>query len=697
MRTWPLALLAAAPAAAAPPPVAHHRVEAALDVPAHRIAVLDAVRLAAAPGPGEPWRFLLHRDLRIEDIRLDGVELRWTARDGWSPRDFWARPPYAELERFAIARQVDVDAPPTGWGDAPPELTIRYAGVVADSLHAPERAYGRSFETTSGRIVDRGAYLAGGTFWVPWTGDDPFRFDLTVTGPASWRVVSEGDLALDEADAATRTTRWTCETPAEEIHLVAGPYRVRSREHRGVELMTYCYEGTPEEIGDPYLAEGAASIDRFSELFGEYPFGKFALVENYWQTGWGMPGFTLLGDRVIRLPFIVHTSYPHEILHNWWGNGVYVDWEQGNWCEGLTTYCADYLAKELEGEAAARDYRRTTLTGYRDFASAGGKDFPLVRFRERDSAATQAVGYGKTLMVFHMLRRRLGDDRFFGSLRRLYETHRFRRASWTDVRAAFEDVTGEPLDEWFGQWVRRPGAPTLSLGEVVAAREGDGWVVRGELLQEEPCFDLDVPVVVTGPDGSASSAIRIRGSREPFAVATGFEPARVAADGDFDLFRLLHAEEVPAALSGVLGASAVRIVVGDAVTGALRDALVAVARDWASDSTVSFVEEGAADPAASEGGTWYFGRGRAADAFVAALPTPPPPGLTFVGAGRIDGDPARPAAVLLPAGADAVEAVARKVHHYSKYGFLVFDGERNVDKGSWETGSSPLVVAVAAR
>ena len=43
-----------------------------------------------------------------------------------------------------------------------------------------------------------------------------------------------------------------------------------------------------------------------------------------------------------------------------------------------------------------------------------------------------------------------------------------------------------------------------------------------------------------------------------------------------------------------------------------------------------------------------------------------------------------------------VAAIARKVPHYSKYGYLVFEGDRNVEKGSWETGASPLVVEIAA-
>ena len=66
---------------------------------------------------------------------------------------------------------------------------------------------------------------------------------------------------------------------------------------------------------------------------------------------------------MIRLPFILHTSYPHEILHNWWGNSVYVDGASGNWCEGLTAYLADHLIREGQGRGA--EYRLDTLKKYR--------------------------------------------------------------------------------------------------------------------------------------------------------------------------------------------------------------------------------------------------------------------------------------------------------------------------------------------
>ena len=136
---------------------------------------------------------------------------------------------------------------------------------------------------------------------------------------------------------------------------------------------------TTRQLAALYLDLMGGYIDHYSRLIGNYPYAKFAVVENRWQTGFGMPSFTLLGSRVLRLPFIPYTSLPHEILHNWWGNGVWIDYENGNWSEGLTAYLADHWMKERRGKGS--QYRLKALQRYSNFAAEGPGHAPA-RFRQ---------------------------------------------------------------------------------------------------------------------------------------------------------------------------------------------------------------------------------------------------------------------------------------------------------------------------
>ena len=137
----------------------------------------------------------------------------------------------------------------------------------------------------------------------------------------------------------------------EEIYLVAGRYH--EYRHEDTEPASVVFLRSPDAaLATKYLDATQRYVELYSRLLGSYPYKKFALVENFWETGYGMPSFTLLGPRVIRLPFIIHSSYPHEILHNWWGNSVYVAKRGGNWSEGLTAYLADHLLAEQRGRGA---------------------------------------------------------------------------------------------------------------------------------------------------------------------------------------------------------------------------------------------------------------------------------------------------------------------------------------------------------
>ncbi|NDF86104.1 MAG: peptidase M28, partial [Gammaproteobacteria bacterium] len=311
-------------------------------------------------------------------------------------------------------------------------IRLRYRGKIDFGFDTPGQEYARGFSETAGTINEQGVYLAGSTLWYPYLGETLFTFDLTASAPAGWQLISPGSGTAGTPDATISVARWKVTTPVDELHIVGGPLTRYVRQAGAISAEVYLRK-PDEALAAKYLEATARNLEMYRTLIGPYPYDKFALVENFWETGYGMPSFTLLGPQIIRFPFILTSSYPHEVLHNWWGNGVFVDYGTGNWCEGLTAYHADHLYKEQQGQGA--EYRRDTLKKYRDFVKES-RDFPLAEFRSRHSPATEAVGYGKALMTFHMLRRRVGDEAYVRGLQRFYREQRGKRASFDDLARA---------------------------------------------------------------------------------------------------------------------------------------------------------------------------------------------------------------------------------------------------------------------
>ena len=281
--------------------------------------------------------------------------------------------------------------------------------VPQDQVGIEDPSYG-----VTATIMPQGTFLSAASGWHPSMVRAQSRFRVTIAGPPGMIGVTAGRLIAVEGDDRESRTVWQTLFPQSNLTLAAGPYQVRREDLGEIQLLTFMSKDNAG-LAEDYLASCREYLQLYQALFGPYPYAKFAVVENFYPTGYGLPGWTLLGSSVIRLPFIRTTSLPHEIAHAWWGNAVEVDYRSGNWCEGLATYVADYYLKELHAPVEALEYRRNILRDYAALVEAGD-DLALSAFRSRTSKRDQAVGYGKAAMVFHMLRQRIGDQAFWTGL-----------------------------------------------------------------------------------------------------------------------------------------------------------------------------------------------------------------------------------------------------------------------------------------
>ena len=573
-------------------------------------------------------------------------------------------------------------------------VTVRYRGTIGT---AGQRTMGGMPVAT---VEAGGVYLDGASAWYPrFEGPIP-RFSLTVEAPAGWEVVSQG-----RRDTAGGRQRWTSDTPQDDIYLIAGPFERYSRSHEAYDLSVYLLGDDPD-LATRYLGVMGGYLDLYGDLIGPYPYPKFAVVENRWQTGYGMPSFTLLGSRVLRLPFIPYTSLPHEILHNWWGNGAWVDYDQGNWSEGLTAYLADHLMKELRGEGAG--HRQRALERYANFAAAG-RDFPLLEFTARHDDASQAVGYSKALMVFHMLRRDLGDDAFRAGLARLWREGRFRTTGFREAVDLLAGAATTTTD--YAPWLARTGAPTLALADVRAVPEDGGHRLDFTVRQTQPGdpFPFLLPVAVT-LEGAEQAEVRTLAVHRRITRASwrlDARPLRLDLDPAYDVMRLLDPAERAPSLGLLFGAREQWLVVPGAAPDEEMAAWLDLAGFWQRryGNVVVKRDDGALEPGPHVA-LWVLGwdnraladrlerlsgnghrLGRdglrvdgeahsAADrAVVVATARPGRPALGFIGA---------------PA-PETVRTLAGKLTHYGSYGRLVFDTDgENLRKDRLRPVDSPL-------
>ena len=391
--------------------------------------VFIVISPAGALGRNDPVRQVqhdLHITLNPETHRLTGWDRVIVSATGTRMLTFFLAK-HADLEsveingapvdyRFAEG-QLSIPIPNTHEGPDIP-LSIRYSAVFDDPypdmpVNTDNPGYG-----VTGIISDRGTFLLAGAGWYPHIPSDRAGFQIQVNAPKGIVAVTAGRSMGRRTDGDRTISSWKIDRSVEGLALSAARYIVSKRDLGDLSVATFFFEKT-QPLSERYLDAVERYIRMYEDLFGPYPFEKFAVVENFFPTGYGFPSYTLMGGRVLRLPFIVSTSLGHEIARCWWGNGVLVDYAGGNWSEGLTSYVADYLYKEQASAEKAAEHRRQWLRNYATLVDASS-DFPLAAFRSRVDKATRTIGYDKGAMVFHMIRKTIGETAFWGALRDLY-------------------------------------------------------------------------------------------------------------------------------------------------------------------------------------------------------------------------------------------------------------------------------------
>jgi uncharacterized iron-regulated protein len=545
-------------------------------------------------------------------------------------------------------------------------LEIKYEGVFRGEKEDNE------FENVGvvkrNVISDKGIYLTGG--WYPLIAGT-VHYNLRATVPKGYTAISEADDITMIETPQGKEYSFNFPYPVHEINFVAGHYKIVKDTYQSIDIYGYFF---PEDISlaRTYIEHTKEYLDTYQKLLTPYPYKRFSVIENFLPTGYSMPTFTLLGQEVVKLPFIVKTSLGHEILHQWFGNYVYVDYSQGNWAEGLTTYLSDHLYKEQEGKGW--HYRKKILTDYESYVSPD-KEFSLRDFTGRVDFSSKAIGYGKGAMVFHMLRDLVGEGTFYAALKELISERAFQDASWEDIRTVFEKTSGKDLVWFFEQWLNRKGVISINVRDPRVVFSNGGNTVMFTIVQSGQPYRFRLPVKIRSDNGDITELLNIEKQRETFEIPVQGNPAEIFFDENYDLMRTLSEKEYPPVISRLLG-DAKRFIVVPEQDREIYDSLITL---FTKEGFTLKEEKDLKDKDIMSASLLILGFENLVVKRLFGSLQRPDTGFTLI----VKENPLNARSVVAIAYSDSkqeVDLVSSKIRHYGKYSFLRFKNGRNVEK-----------------
>jgi hypothetical protein len=432
--------------------------------------------------------------------------------------------------------------------------------LVAESPVDPARSHELEIRSEGEVILKAGDgvyYVTSRGTWYPRLGMEFANYDMTFRYPKNLTLVATGNPMDDHVEGNLRITHYKTDSPTrfagfnlgdfQSISITQNGYNIGVYANRHLEnalkpkaslqaLMPPQFNRTRHQdpiladavpvIPDPgarleELAKGVAdALEFMTRAFGPTPIHNLSITPIPGGFGQGFPGLVYLATMAYLTPeqrpasfrerpqqtFYSELLQAHEVAHQWWGNMVIPASYQDEWLmEALANYSALLLLEKKKGikavDTVLDDYKNHLLAkaeSGKTLESAGPITWGFRLQTSLTPGAWRTVTYEKGTWIIHMLRRRLGDEKFMSLLREVCARYRFSAISTEQFRElaaqyAPPKVGDADLKGFFENWVYGTGIPTVKLTYSMHGLKLVGTVTQREVEEDFTAF---VPVEV---------------------------------------------------------------------------------------------------------------------------------------------------------------------------------------------------------
>jgi aminopeptidase N len=424
-------------------------------------------------------------------------------------------------------------------------LAVRYHGAPADGLYFRRNKFGD-------RTVFADNWPNRAHHWLP-SIDHPYDkagVEFFVTAPARYDVVANGRLVeTTRRQDGTRLTHWREDVPVPVYCMVFGATEfsvIDAGGFGGARLLHYLY---PKDRERGLVDHGRAlrMLEFYANLVGPYPYEKLALVQSSTRFGGMENASTIFFDEgAYDGSGGLEGTVAHEIAHQWFGDSVTEsDWHHLWLSEGFATYFGALFFERADGRDKFLRIMLKEKERYMGDAASVARPVHDPEVKDLFKLLNRN-NYQKGAWVLHMLRRVVGDEKFFAGVADYYRTYRDSNALTEDFRRVMELRAGRPLEWFFRQWIYEPGFPAY---DAAWSWDEPSKRLRLRVRQTQAGAPFRMPLDVEFRDGGVAAAasrretVEVSGREQSFDFRLERRPAAVAIDPDEWVLKTLTLRE----------------------------------------------------------------------------------------------------------------------------------------------------------
>ncbi|GAB4132697.1 MAG: M1 family aminopeptidase [Raineya sp.] len=225
-----------------------------------------------------------------------------------------------------------------------------------------------------------------------------------------------------------------------------------------VPIINYLYDNASVIANQANLNQTKLTLEKFSELFGDYPFKN----EKYGHCQ--VPhSFYLENQTMSSMISFPNTVIAHELAHQWYGDALTLQsFSEIGFSEGFANY-SEYLYREHFVSLASA---QSTYQNWRNnvMSQPGGSVY-LADSLNTTAMFDSRLIYQKGACLVHMMRYLVNNDAlFYQALNSFTNTYQHQNITYNLFGQHFESITGINLTQDFlPQWFRGEGYPTYNI------------------------------------------------------------------------------------------------------------------------------------------------------------------------------------------------------------------------------------------
>ena len=282
---------------------------------------------------------------------------------------------------------------------------------------------------------------------------DPFysdisNFYLNLTLPKKYEIGTSGDIISEETDKEQTTYEIVAENIRDFAFVLSDKFVVHKDTYNDIEISTY---NLNQDIAKEVTEISKTSIEIFSELFGQYPYKNYSVVaSDFFIGGMEYPNMVMIDESLYNKKdtFLLEYVIAHETAHQWWygvvgNNEITEPWID----EALTEYSTIlYFEKKYGKELSEKLIENMNL----QTRSYKVENIFKPTTEYENSIEYSLNVYTKGALAFNKIREKIGDELFFDTLKKYYETYMYENVNgakfvkvWNDNGVDIDKIISE--------------------------------------------------------------------------------------------------------------------------------------------------------------------------------------------------------------------------------------------------------------